>query len=119
MISLKNGKGQPKFTEIAKALSEMIRRSSLGQIEAWYSSDTSASGGLQPGDRWLEPIRRNMKDSKEIVAILTPNSINRPWIYIESGFGAANAELEVVPLVVGLSGLGEVPFPLASYVPSL
>ena len=101
-------------SELANQLQAIIKRASLNQINVWHSSDRAGTGGLRPGDRWLSRIRERLADSNAVVALLTPNSLKRPWIYFESGFGAANADLEVIPVAVGID-VEDIPFPLAMY----
>lgn len=99
----------------ADALAKLIGRVTLGQITVWHSSDSSASGGLKPGNVWLDEIRTRLSESRAVVALLTPTSITRPWLLFESGFGAAQANCDVIPVCVGINSLSDVPFPLAMY----
>ena len=98
----------------AKVLAETLSRISLGQIEIWFSSDPSPFGGLKPGQRWVDEIKSHLVSSKVILVLLTPNSLNRPWIYFESGVGFSNQECQVVPLLLGLQP-SDVPYPLAMF----
>jgi hypothetical protein len=100
---------------IAKELSELIHRVSLHQINPWYSSDKSGTGGIGVGENWINTIRQRLLNSKAVVALITPKSVHRPWIYFESGFGAASSELEVIPVCIGIDSVNSVPFPLAMY----
>ncbi len=101
--------------EIANLLANVIQRVSLKGISVWHSSDDSGRGGIGAGERWLDTVRSRLEESRTVITLITPNSIKRPWVYFESGFGAAVAELEVIPVVVGLPDLGSVPMPLAMY----
>ena len=101
--------------EIAELLANVIQRISLKGISVWYSSDDSGHGGIGAGERWLDTVRARLEESRTVITLITPNSIHRPWVYFESGFGAAVAELEVIPVVVGLQDLGSIPMPLAMY----
>ena len=40
---------------------------------------------IHGGDDIPEEIRRQIKQSKEILVLLTPESINRPWVTLEIG----------------------------------
>ena len=40
---------------------------------------------IRGGDDIPEEIRRQIKQSKEILVLLTPESINRPWVTLEIG----------------------------------
>lgn len=100
---------------LARTLSNVIRRVTLGQLEVWFSSDASPSGGIRPGRVWLDEVRERLSKSRAVLTLLTPNSLERPWLLFESGFGAGQANCEVVPVCVGLGGSADVPFPLAMY----
>ena len=100
---------------LAEVIATMIKHLTAGQVEVWYSSDESASGGLAAGQRWRDSLRTELQQSVAVLALLTPLSINRPWIYFESGFGAANGAIEVIPLCVGIDSLGAIPKPLEMF----
>src|ERR1700734_3455156 len=89
-------------SDLAGVLGRTLSRVTLGQIEPWFSSDGSAGGGLRPGSIWLDDIRKRLQDSKAVVALLTPRSLLRPWLLFETGFAAANAHCEVIPVAVGV-----------------
>jgi len=99
---------------LARVLAGVLSRVTLRQLDVWFSSDESASGGMRPGKMWVEEIRRQLEASKAIIVLITPASISKPWILFESGFGAAIPHCDVIPLCIGIS-TEEVPFPLAMY----
>jgi hypothetical protein len=101
--------------ERAKAIAQAVQRLTLGQISVWHSSDDGPNGGLRPGQVWLDEIRRQIADSRALVVLLTPQSLNRPWLLFEAGFGAAQANCAVIPVCVGIDSVADVPFPLAMY----
>jgi len=101
-------------SKVAQVIATTISRATLGQIDVWYTSDFTSSGGVAPGQVWIEEIKRRLRASSAVVALLTPMSISRPWIYFESGFAAARAECNLVPICVGI-GTSQVPFPLSLY----
>jgi hypothetical protein len=100
--------------ELAKVLASVLSRVTLRQLDVWFSSDESASGGMRPGKPWVEEIRKQLAVSKAIIVLLTPKSLHKPWLLFESGFGAAVPDCDVIPLCIGVS-TGEVQFPLAMY----
>lgn len=100
--------------EIAQAIANTVARITLGQIETWFSNDASGSGGINPGDVWFNSVKSRLESCSAIIALVTPSSIHRPWIYFESGF-AAHKGCDVVPLCVGIDSLNDLPFPLAMY----
>lgn len=101
--------------ERAKAIAQAIQRLTLKQISVWHSSDDGPSGGLRPGQVWLDEIRRQISESRALVVLLTPQSLNRPWLLFEAGFGASQESCAVIPVCVGIDSVTDVPFPLAMY----
>jgi len=101
-----------KDAEIANALSELILKCSLRQIVPWYSSDSTGQGGIGAGERWFEKIRGELRSSKSVIVVVTPNSVGSSWVHFEAGFGAATGELEIIPVVYGLGDFSQVPDPL-------
>jgi len=89
--------------KIAELFSNVLRRITLEQISPWYSSDDSGENGLKPGDIWFNQILTKITQSKAVVSLLTPNSINRPWVYFESGIGQALSECDVIPVCIGVN----------------
>jgi PAS domain S-box-containing protein len=98
---------------LAKMIAEIISRISLQQIEVWYSSDPSPTGGLRPGQVWADVIKSQLLASRAILIVLTRNSLNLPWLYFESGY-VSSQDCLVVPLCVGLCPR-DVPLPLAMF----
>lgn len=101
--------------EKAQAVAQAIQRLTLGQITVWHSSDDGPNGGLRPGQVWLDEIRRQIAESRALVVLLTAQSLNRPWLLFEAGFGAAQSNCAVIPVCVGIDSTADVPFPLAMY----
>jgi hypothetical protein len=88
---------------LAEIIAETLKRITLNQISPWFSSDESGAGGLQPGMIWFNAILDKLSKSKAVVAILTPNSISRSWIYFETGIGQTLKDCEVMPICIGLN----------------
>ena len=96
-------------SEIVKLLTEYIRETTNNKLEIWYSSDNSAKGGFDVGDKWYNTIIKKLKESDLVISFLTPNSIDKPWLIFESGYAEAHEKL--VPLKFMLS-IDEIPSPL-------
>lgn len=99
---------------IAELFSNTLRRVSLEQIQPWFSSDSDSGRGLQPGDIWFSKILKQISESKAVVALLTPNSINKPWLFFECGIGQAIDNCEVISICIGLNREDVLP-PLGLY----
>lgn len=68
-------------------------------MDVWYSSDPAPGGGTGIG-KWREKIQSQLEDTDVVLAIFSPVSLNRPWIFFETALalGMGN-EKEVVPIV--------------------
>jgi hypothetical protein len=68
-------------------------------IEVWYSSDRDPSGGVGTG-RWREKIGQELERANVVLAIFTPESANRPWIFFECAFAMGlSEEKAVIPII--------------------
>src|SRR5689334_15402317 len=83
---------------LAQVIARTLSRITLNQLEVWFSSDTSPSGGIPPGKMWFSEIKSQLDCSKALLALLTPNSLTRMgWLLFESGLAVANVNCDVVP----------------------
>lgn len=98
---------------LVQSLGEFLSKLSLKQFTIWFSSDRRADGGLQPGDLWFDQIQTKMRSSAALLVVLTNKSVNRPWIYFESGYGSAAPEKKLLVVTSGISSLSEIPPPLS------
>jgi TIR domain len=101
--------------DIARALAVLIERVSLSSMKVWHSSDDRRSGGVGAGQQWFETIIDKLRTGRVIIALITQQGGNKPWIYFESGFAAGQAEMTVIPVAVGLKDANEIPAPLSAY----
>lgn len=99
---------------IATILAETLSEISQKEIKVWYSSDASLEGGISPGKVWLDEIRLQIQSSQAILVLLTPGSMERPWLAFETGYAVATPGCNVVPVCVGISK-NKVPFPLGMF----
>lgn len=100
---------------LAEAWKALLDTVSLGVIETWYSSDTTAQGGIGVGEDWRQQIYTKLADSDFVVAIQTPTSTGRPWIMWECGVGSGiDRSRGIIPIAYVL-GRGDLANPLSSY----
>src|SRR5262249_29349294 len=100
--------------EAASAVKELVRRTSLNRIEVWFSSDTTAQGGMPAGGPWFGQLHAILKNTDWVVALVTPRSMSSPWLYYECGVVASVRPHNVIPLTVGIP-ISSVPMPLAAF----
>lgn len=99
---------------LINVIQEILEKSSLNKLEVWHTSDRSDHGGYSVGDGWFERILEKLNEADIVISVITPNSINSPWLYYESGFGEARHDTKVVPVVFGYE-IDEVGPPLNKY----
>lgn len=89
---------------LAQAFSNLIQDVSAGLIPTYSSSSKDKDAGIPYGDDWFTWIEARIRDSGNVVALITPASIGRPWILFEAGFGRAIDGVRVFGLRLGTSG---------------
>lgn len=99
-----------KDKELAEVISDILSQISIRQVKVWFSSDGKVDGGLNAGDNWYDEIHNKVDESDVLIALVTPNSIDRPWLYYEAGV-AIGLNKKVVPICVGFSA-GDIKSPL-------
>jgi hypothetical protein len=103
--------------EVAETLANAIRRTTLRQVDVWFSSDEDPNAGILAGETWAATITRRLRESRTLLALLTNDSVAKSWVYFECGFVAGREDTndaKVVPVCFGLDPT-RVPLPLALY----
>ncbi|MFT8799525.1 toll/interleukin-1 receptor domain-containing protein [Acetobacter orientalis] len=95
--------------KIASSLKSEIDDSLLGGVQVFQSSDPNSIG---MGDNWLKVIDQNLNTCDALILLVSPESVDRPWINFE--FGAAWARrISVIPIVHSGMTLGKLPIPMS------
>jgi tetratricopeptide (TPR) repeat protein len=102
--------------ELAGAVKKLIEDCFPGHIEVKTSSSPPSEGGIALGSNWLDWIHDQVRGSKFTAILLTPHSVDKPWLMWEAGAvsGVSLATREhssIIPLVYRLS-MEQVPSPL-------
>lgn len=66
-------------------------------IDVFVSSDKAS---VQFGEVWFDKLRENLKHASICICLVTPHSIERRWLYFESG-AAFFKDVPVVPICLG------------------
>lgn len=82
-------------SEIALELSKFINDKFLGIFDVFVSSDGAS---IRAGDNWSGKIEEALNNSDLIIAIITEESLERKWIYFETG-GAFFLGKRVIPVL--------------------
>ena len=93
---------------LALALANEIRRRS--HLEVFVASQP---GQIRTGDKWMQAIESKLQTGDTYLVLLTPRSIERPWVWFEVG-SVWFAQRRILP--VAASGLrpSDIPYPLGS-----
>lgn len=92
------------------------------QIEQTFANGvavfaSSVPGVIKPGRVWLEEIKTNLEVARAVMVIVTPVSINRPWIWFEVGASWSKMEAgskRIYPVCVPEIDFNDLPAPLNS-----
>lgn len=77
---------------------------------------SSIPGSIEPGSDWLDGIQKKLNDATIVIVLITPISINRPWIWFEIGASwlkMIEKERIIYPLCAPEIDLGSLPEPLS------
>ena len=81
-----------KDQKIAEEIKRNLSNAFRGHIEFFF-----AHHDIQAGDAWKDEIISNIEESNAIISIITKNSINKPWIFIEwSAFWIASKKYYIL-----------------------
>jgi hypothetical protein len=98
--------------EIAEAFSRLLSSVSAGVLKSFRSSDKKGTQGIEYGVEWFPEIMSKLDAASDVVCLLTPHSINRPWILYEAGVarGKLGTPVHGVALGIPLSEASTGPF---------
>lgn len=77
---------------------------------------TSSPGSIPVGNDWLSDIENRLNSAQAIIAIVTPVSIERPWLWFEIGatwLNGRKGDCRIYPLCAQEINLSELPEPLS------
>ncbi|HSK50442.1 MAG TPA: toll/interleukin-1 receptor domain-containing protein [Solirubrobacterales bacterium] len=123
MIAAMAGPGAPKkptvflshaVTDepIAKVIHDEIRGIFSDGVNVFASS---VPGVVKPGRDWLKEIRVNLDAATAVIVIVSPVSLNRPWVWFEVGASWSRMEEGegvILPICVPEIDKGSLPEPL-------
>ena len=77
---------------------------------------SSIPGSIEPGSDWLNGIQKKLDDATIVIVLITPISINRPWIWFEIGASwlkMIEKKRKIYPLCAPEIELSSLPEPLS------
>ena len=81
----------------------MLKRVSAGVLKSFRSSDKKGNQGIEYGVEWYPEIIKNIQDATDVVCLLTPNSVDRPWILFEVGMAKGKLNTPILGVALGLT----------------
>jgi hypothetical protein len=83
-------------------------RSRMPGLDVFVSSQP---GQIPTGDKWLEAVEDKLQRGDTFIILLTPASINRRWVWFETGSFWFSRK-RILPVAYGID-LGDIPHPLS------
>jgi len=71
--------------DIAEAFANLLQDATGGVLRSFRSSDRKGTAGIEFGAEWYSAIMEKLKDATDVVALLTSQSLGRPWLLYEAG----------------------------------
>jgi hypothetical protein len=96
--------------EVAQALQRFIQVKLGDMQDVFLSADPWM---IYAGEDWLRKITSELRSAKVVVLLLTPTSVQRPWVNFEAG-GAWLAGKPVIPVCFGGLTPATLPKPYSS-----
>jgi hypothetical protein len=88
--------------ELAEAFSKLLGSVSAGVLKTFRSSDRRGAQGIEYGVEWYPEIMSRLDASSDVVCLLTPHSVDRPWILYEAGVAKGKLNTPVYGIALGL-----------------
>lgn len=88
--------------ELAEAFSRLLSSVSAGVLKSFRSSDKKGNQGIEYGVEWYPEIMKKLETASDVVCLLTPNSVGRPWILYEAGVAKGKLETPVHGVALGV-----------------
>lgn len=88
---------------LAEAFSKLLSSVSAGVLKSFRSSDKKGTQGIEYGVEWFPEIMSKLEKASDVVCLLTPNSIGRPWILYEAGVAKGKLSTPVHGIALGIT----------------
>jgi hypothetical protein len=86
---------------LAEAFANLLSDVSGGTLKSFRSSDKKGNTGIEFGAEWFSTIMAQLADATDVVALLTPQSLDRPWILYEAGVAKGRLDTTLFGLALG------------------
>lgn len=89
-------------SEVAEAFSKLLTSVSAGVLKSFRSSDRKGAQGIEYGVEWFPELMKQLENASDVVCLLTPRSIDRPWILYEAGVAKGKLQTPVFGVALGI-----------------
>ena len=73
------------YSSVTRPAILLLQRSLADVLSLYGLTCYMAGKSLTGGELWQEDIRNALLNSRELILLLTPNSMKSPWVMIEAG----------------------------------
>jgi hypothetical protein len=87
---------------LAEAFGNLLTDASGGILKSFRSSDKRGTAGIEFGAEWYKAIMSKLDTATDVVALLTHNSLDRPWILYEAGVAKGKLSTTVFGIALGI-----------------
>jgi hypothetical protein len=88
--------------DLAEAFGNLLTDVSGGTLRSFRSSDKKGTSGIEFGTEWYSAIMSQLDQATDVVALLTAQSISRPWILYETGVAKGKLDTRVLGVALGV-----------------
>lgn len=88
--------------DLAAAFCQLLEDLTYSSVRPFRSSDKSGATGVDYGAAWYTVLMDRLSEAQDVVALLTPRSIERPWLLYEVGVAVGWGRAEVFGVALGL-----------------
>ena len=88
--------------DLAEAFANLLSDVSAGTLKSFRSSDKKGVSGIEFGAEWYATIMSQLDEATDVVALLTAQGIDRPWILYEAGVAKGKLETTVFGIALGV-----------------
>lgn len=89
--------------DLAEAFAKLLSSVSTGVLKSFRSSDKAGTQGIEYGTEWYPKLMDRLGCASDVVYLLTPRSLEKPWILYEAGVAKGRLNTPVLGVALGVS----------------
>jgi len=88
--------------DLAESFAKLLSSVSAGVLKSFRSSDKTGTQGIEYGTEWYPKLMSQLGSASDVVCLLTPRSVDRPWILYEAGVAKGRLDTPVHGVALGI-----------------